>query len=239
MAGPSIVVPYPIAPLMPPYSPKVNAEIQFWSSEVGLFALGVYSIGVAHLAVTHGDVFTAFVGWGVGVTVFYITYQRAYDHLYPPIPMAPNAPPVDDPNDLGNGFTLDRQYMEYQNPPVMYAGLEVSIYGSSGKSRSTMTDEEIQAAARAAFHVGAGWGGVSFTNEGGIATIDSAGKISWSGFGLGNIEGAQAQFASGKDALAALAALFGIRDNDAPGTPGLTGAPPSPPDTPGPDDGQM
>jgi hypothetical protein len=52
-----------------------------------------------------------------------------------------------------------------------------------------MTDEEIEAMAQAEMNMGpapnpgAGWGGSSFTNEGGIATIDSSGKISWSGWG--------------------------------------------------------
>ena len=97
------------------------------------------------------------------------------------------------------------------------------------RPRATMTDDEIQAAAHAAFALGAGHGGLSFTNEGGIATIDSAGKISWSGWGGIAIEGAHSQFGSGKEALAA---IFGREDNaNAPTT--------TPPDTPGPDDGQM
>lgn len=93
------------------------------------------------------------------------------------------------------------------------------------RSRSKMTDAEIQAAGRAAFHLGAGWGGASFTNEGGIATIDSGGRISWSGFG-GLGQTGQSQFASGKDALDAIASLFGRgRDDNAPNNT----APPSPP----------
>jgi len=78
---------------------------------------------------------------------------------------------------------------------------------------------------------GAGWSGFSPTNEGGIATIDSAGKISWSGFaGLGQI--GQAQFASGKDAIAA---ILGREDSSStpPGAP-PSSPPNSPPDDPGP-----
>jgi hypothetical protein len=73
------------------------------------------------------------------------------------------------------------------------------------RPRSRMTDEEISAAARAAFHLGAGWGGLSPTNEGGIATINSQGEISWSS--TGQLNEGHAQFASGKDALDALGNL--------------------------------
>lgn len=86
------------------------------------------------------------------------------------------------------------------------------------KSRSRMTDEEIQAAGRAAFHLGAGWGGFSFTNEGGIATINSQGQISWSSTGQPN--SGQAHFSSGEDALAAIANLFSGRNTTTtPNTP--------------------
>ena len=97
-----------------------------------------------------------------------------------------------------------------------------------------MTDEEIQAAGRAAFHLGAGWGGVSFTNEGGIATINSQGVISWSSTGQPN--SGRSHFASGKDALDALAtalnSLLGKTDNAPPQAP--------PPDNPqGPAPGEV
>jgi hypothetical protein len=116
------------------------------------------------------------------------------------------------------------------------AGLNVE--GSlAALSKSIVTGEQQEASGRASlsFNPGAGWGGVSFTNEGGIATINSQGRISWSGLdpnGAGAIAGAQSHFSSGAAALAALAGLlgtiFGTGRTDAP-----PGAPPAPPDDPG------
>ena len=66
-----------------------------------------------------------------------------------------------------------------------------------------MTDEEVNlVSGRASFSMkggpGAGWGGSSFTNEGGIATINSKGEISWSGWG-GIPNGGRSLFSSGRD----------------------------------------
>ena len=114
--------------------------------------------------------------------------------------------------------------------------LSMRMYGVSARA---MTDEEIEAYSQAQLNMGrapnagAGWGGSSFTNEGGIATINNEGVISWSGLGgrAGqSIAGAQSHFASGKDALDALANLFSGRTDNAP--PATT--PPDNPQGPGP-----
>jgi hypothetical protein len=84
----------------------------------------------------------------------------------------------------------------------------------------------------AGLNPGAGWGGFSPTNEGGIATIDSSGKITWSGWGGSLANGGQAAFGNGQAALAAalaaLASLFGLGREDNATPP----APPTPPEAP-------
>ena len=73
---------------------------------------------------------------------------------------------------------------------------------------------------------GAGWGGFSFTNEGGIAQIDSTGKITWSGWG-GTLSNGGQTFGSGQAAIAALtsllSSLFGTgRTDNGPAAPPAT-----------------
>jgi hypothetical protein len=128
---------------------------------------------------------------------------------------------IPDPLGRPRSSVEDLLLAETEDAPASMNDLE------GARPRSAMTDEEIQAAAKASFHLGAGWGGYSFTNEGGIATIDSSGRISWSGFG-GLGQTGQSQFTSGKDALNALANFFGLgREDSAPPSPP---SPPSPPD---------
>lgn len=87
--------------------------------------------------------------------------------------------------------------------------------------RATMTDDEIQAAAHAAFALGAGWGGFSVvgppdSNTG--YTIDSQGNIS----NMGQPTGAHAQFANGQDLAAAAGKFFGLGREDNANAPTTT-----------------
>jgi hypothetical protein len=96
-------------------------------------------------------------------------------------------PPLREYPPLREEFLPYLQYLMIDPLPVYAAAAGVAPESMNdlegAKPPSRMTDDEIQAAARATFHLGAGWGGVSFTNEGGIATINSQGVISWSSTG--------------------------------------------------------
>ena len=70
---------------------------------------------------------------------------------------------------------------------------------------------------------GAGWGGFSPTNEGGIANIDSQGNISWSSTAESN--SGHAHFGSIPDALNALANTLGFGRGNTPNTPTVTPTP--------------
>jgi len=107
-------------------------------------------------------------------------------------------------------------------------------------STVVMTDVERETVSRASFapttsNPGAGWGGFSPTNEGGRATINSDGKISWAGMNHGpiGITGAQSQFSNNASLAQALASLlgsiFGGRTDTGPPAP-----PSAPPETPDP-----
>ena len=88
-----------------------------------------------------------------------------------------------------------------------------------------MTDDEIQATGRAAFHLGAGWGGFSVVGPPDSATgrtIDSEGNI-FNGDQGSN--GNHSQFSSGAAAIAAIANALGFGRGTDTNTPTPTATP--------------
>ena len=151
---------------------------------------------------------------GLDFTINLLMHDPVYDRgpLLPREPEAPwPAPRID----------YERQYMML-DPVPMYASVVLDYAPDMlPRSRATMTDDEIEAAAKAAFHLGAGWGGLSVVGPPDSTTgrtIDSEGNI------FNGDQGPQghAQFANGQDAITAIANALGFGRGTNTNTPTAT-----------------